>query len=95
MSEATPKTARRFEAADGVVLQAVGDETVLLDLGSGVYYSLNGVASSVWRELQAGRTVAELVEALLDRYDVERERAAEDVRVLIDEAVEYRLLQAR
>jgi hypothetical protein len=82
-----------FVAAEGVVAQAVGDETVLLDLGSGTYYSLNGSASVVWHALEGGGTVGTVIETLLDHFDVDGEQAAEDAARLIGEAVERGLLE--
>lgn len=84
--------AKRYSVCETVVAQQVGEETVLLELDSGTYYSLNGVASAVWRGITDGLSIPELVDAVLDRYDVSREQAATDVERLLDDDADLGLL---
>ncbi|MFA6449417.1 MAG: PqqD family protein [bacterium] len=58
-------------------------ETVLLDLKSGVYYSLNEVGSEIWRLLADKATEEELVDAITAKYEVAKDEAARDVSELI------------
>src|SRR5271165_4047112 len=62
---------------------AVGNESVILGLKNSVYYGMNPVGASVWKLLQGRRTVAELRDALLDEYDVEKERCEQDLMDLL------------
>lgn len=59
--------------------------TVILDQRSGYYFQLNPPGSTVVRMLLDGAGEDEAVAALLETYDVERERAARDVRELVDQ----------
>ena len=49
-----------------------GDEKVLMGVDSGLYYGVNSVGGQIWDEIQKALTVNELVERLMERYEVER-----------------------
>ena len=66
-----------------VMARQVGEETVILDLGSGTYFGLDPVGARVWALLAAGKTVGEACAALLDEYEVEAPRLEQDVRGLL------------
>jgi len=57
------------------------DEVVVIDMVSGVYYSLRGTAVDMWTMVEAGASPAEIGAALGARYDASGEtlaRAADD-----------------
>ena len=76
-----------------MVGRRIGDEYVLVPLaGRGAdldsILNLNRVAAFVWEQLDGERSGGEVVEALLERFDVERARAEQDYLELIDTLVE-------
>ena len=61
-------------------------ETVLLDLGSGVYYGLDAVASKAWHEIcDQRRSIADAVAKMLTVYEVDEPTLLRDVTTLADE----------
>jgi Coenzyme PQQ synthesis protein D (PqqD) len=44
---------------------------VILHLGSGTYYGLNAVGSTVWDLIQEARTIAEIHDRLLQQYEAD------------------------
>ena len=77
--------AAAYQQSDSVLVQPVGDETVLLDLDSGTYFTLDGVGTAIWREIEAGQGFDAIVEAVVERYDVDREQAVSDTSELLTE----------
>jgi hypothetical protein len=73
----------------------IKDETVLLQLDSGKYFSLNRVGTVIWEQLKAPISVSELVDAVLDRFEVEREQCDADTRRLIAALVEAGFVEVR
>jgi len=63
---------------------AVGEESVILGLQNSVYYGVNPVGASIWKLLQRQRSVAELRDAVLEEYDVEKERCERDLLDLLE-----------
>jgi len=59
------------------------DEAAILNLASGVYYGLDPVGARIWHLIQQPRSVQEVLDTLLDHYEVERERCARDLLALL------------
>jgi hypothetical protein len=64
---------------DGLVARLVGDETVILDLESGEFYSLNGVGSFIWERINEGAGLNEIVDSMVEHYEVEHDDARADL----------------
>jgi hypothetical protein len=77
-----------------VLARQVGDETVILHLGSGNYYGLDPVGARVWQLLGEGRTPADACEQLLAEYDVSRAQLEGDLRSLLQDLLANGLLTA-
>lgn len=77
---------------DGVSWQVVGDDVIVLDLEGSVYLKLVGTGRALWEELSRSCTQPELVAALVDRYDVHTDRAAQDVGRFLGDLRARRLL---
>lgn len=59
-------------------------EVLMMSIERGTYFTLNGVASDIWRRLDARCSFAELIDQLTAEYDVSRETIAEDVRAWLN-----------
>jgi hypothetical protein len=68
-----------------IVDRDLDGEAVLLDLKTGVYYSLNEVGAEVWRLLGDGADETEIAEAIVAAYEVTPEEAAADISELIND----------
>jgi len=86
---------KRFEPPRDVQSRRFHDETVVLDLVRGEYFSLDEVGSKVWDSLVAGSSVPEVVAALEKEFDADAERIEADVVALVDDLVARRLLVER
>lgn len=84
----------RYELCPAVVSQSVGGETVIIDMQTETYFGLNGVGSVVWSLLAGSASVQEIVDVVVDRFDVTTERAVADIRRLLDELEEAGLVGA-
>jgi hypothetical protein len=75
-----------------VLAQELAGETVLLDLASESFFGLDEVSTRVWQLLRSGTGQAQLVETLLDEYEVEREVLEKDVGQLLGRLSEAGLI---
>ena len=75
-----------------VMARQVGDETVILDLGSGTYFGLDPVGARIWQLIGEGNTLGEICDTMLDEYDVAREALERDVVELADKLLEQKLI---
>jgi hypothetical protein len=72
-----------FTPSPAVNATLLDRETVLLNLESGVYFTLNAAGTVVWELLAAGRTLEEVLSALCARYDISEETARADLTALL------------
>ena len=78
---------------DDLVWRGVAGETIILDLRTSLYLSLNTAAASLWQALEKGATERQLVESLCTAFGIGADRAGEDVKAFIACCVERDLLE--
>ncbi len=80
---------------DQVLFRDLDGESVLLHLGSGLYFGLDEVGTRIWNLLGEGRSLNEIEKSILTEYDVSAEEVQGDVRRLVEELTENGLLEVR
>ena len=75
-----------------VMSRLVGDEIVLLDLSSGLYFGLDGVGQRIWQAVADGKKLSETVDIVVAEYDVARDQATADVLQFASTLLERGLL---
>jgi hypothetical protein len=59
-------------------------EGILVDLNTRRYYQLNESAMIVWKGLEQGKTVSQIVDDFTSTYEIEPDRAAVSVERLVN-----------
>ena len=81
---------------DGFILRTVAGETVALPTGEtanlDMMITLNETGKFLWERLNVGAETEELVDALLEAYDVDRETADASVRRFVEKLKELDFL---
>ncbi|HTW95509.1 MAG TPA: PqqD family protein [Tepidisphaeraceae bacterium] len=80
-------------AAKAQVSSLVNDEVVILNVDTGVYHGVDGVAAFVWQRLNAPVTVNDLCDAVMREYDVDAERCRADIAALLADFANNGLIQ--
>lgn len=83
---------RTLVISSEVIAQEVAGETVLLDMNSEQYFSLDTVGTRIWQMLGQSMDIAEIREQLLQEYDVSEQQLARDVDELIAVLLEQGLV---
>lgn len=66
---------------DRYVSRRVGEETILLDVENGRYYTLNEAAATIYEGMVQDRSSAEICRAVLERFSgVDKSAAVQDIR---------------
>ena len=84
----------RLQLSDDATFQTMGpsQDTVLLSLSSGYLYTCNETATAFLRALNGQRTVAEIIDALAEGYDVSLHQLHSDMVELAEQLLAARLL---
>ncbi|HEY2536878.1 MAG TPA: PqqD family protein [Solirubrobacteraceae bacterium] len=78
--------------APHVVHETIDGETILIHLGTGAYYSLEGVGAHVWGLAVAGGEEGEILAEVQSRYDEDPQIVGEAVEALLRRLLEEELL---
>ena len=87
-----PLTARII-VPDGVLVQELQGESVLLNVNTENYYGLDEVGTRMWAVLSETPSIAEAIDTLLEEYEVERSILESDVDDLLTELLEKKLIK--
>ena len=71
-----------------------GGEGILVDLNTKKYYQLNETAMAVWKGLEKGKTMGEIVADITSSYEVPTDKATLSVQRIVDNFQTYKLLGA-
>ena len=67
-------------------------ETVILELNSGVYYGLNETGSLIWNSIQQSKTLEEIQDVILEKYEVEPQTCTYYILELVQDLVDKGLV---
>ena len=77
----------------GVQGTTMDGETVLLDLSSGRYYTLNRLGSVIWEQCMRRQAISTIHAGLCERFEVGSGQALDDLLVLVNTLIQEGLLQ--
>jgi len=75
----------RIEIPEEVLFKPVGDEIILLNLESGIYYGLDAVGSRFWSILEEERDVDAALVRMGEEFEVDAATLERDCRELLGE----------
>lgn len=73
----------------------LAEESVILNLKSGVYYGLNAVGAWIWNQIQNPQTVNALQEGMLGKYNVDPELCERDLFSLLQDLIAAELIEVQ
>jgi hypothetical protein len=74
---------------------SLGDDTIILDMRVGLYFSLDNVGAFVWQLVQQPTSVRELRQAVLGTFDVDPSVCERDLLALLYELSDKKLIEIR
>lgn len=83
----------RVEVDKELVCQELDGEMVLLDMNSGLYFGIDAVGTRIWQMLEEKVPPVKMVDLLLQEYEVEAERCAQQVLAFLLNLEENKLVK--
>lgn len=75
----------KIKASQEVISAELGEEVSLLNIKTGVYYTLNAIGSTIWRQIKNPRSLSEIKAELLEEFSVDEDRCERDLLSLVGE----------
>jgi len=89
-------TPKRFRKANpNIIHERFDDETVIVNLDNGNYYSFNHVGSNVWSLVESGLTVNEIIDRLNHSYEENHINIESSVHQFLGELQQEKLIVPR
>lgn len=79
-----PKRARIAINPQHLVAELDGD-VVIMSIDTGTYYGLDAVGACVWKLLEQPRTFAEVIDGVVERFEVGAEVVEKDLTAFLNE----------
>ena len=76
-----------------ILFQEVGGESVLLNLRTGLYFSLDEIGTRMWHAVVEEGSFRRALGILLEEYKVGKKRIEEDLLRLAEELVDHGLVE--
>ena len=76
-----------------IIQSTIGEEVVMLDMDSGFYFGLNSVASIIWAKLEKAKSFEEVVNELLEEYNIDRQTCENDTRAFLDQLFQKNIVK--
>ena len=93
MNHTTLSSDTKFQVADSVFPSQMEQEKVILSLNSGKYYGLDELGARILDLLQQSHSLGEITNIICQEYEVEAEECDRDVRELLEELLEAKLIE--
>jgi hypothetical protein len=78
---------RRLVPSPSVHTRLFDSDLVILDLARGEYLALDAIGTILWQGLEAGRSLEDVADDIVDEYDVELEQVMADLEALAEDLV--------
>ena len=82
-------------AVSDQVSSDLGGEAVILSMKTGIYHGLNEVGAKVWDLIEQPKTVKEIQELIVEKYEVEPEVCHNDLLVLLKDLQAAGLIEVK
>ena len=82
-------------ATEGLAIADLDEEAVVLDVNSGIYYGLNEVGARVMVLLKEPTSLSDIVNAMLQEYEVEGEQLKRDLMAFLQEMKDQQLIRIK
>jgi len=86
----TPES--KFTPDPRLQVRVLDGEAVILNTETGAYFGANKVGTHIWELYAAGKSLSEVIEGVLERFQVEPDVAEKDVYAYTEQLVEAGLL---
>lgn len=82
-----------YQRRPDLIGASVDDEMVMMSVEKGQYYGLRGIAPRVWELLETPHTFDQLVDRILEEFEVDRAVCEKDMNGFLEKVEELGLIE--
>lgn len=85
---------KKFKIKKGFITQKMGDKLTIFDAEESLLYTFNETASYIFNKLKLGWDKQKIIEALVKKYSITREKAKKDYTELMIDLKKKRIISS-
>jgi hypothetical protein len=66
------------------ISETIDGETIIINLETGYYYSVNKTATLIWNEIQKNNSIKNITQHFLNHYEIDHDAAEKSIKEIID-----------
>lgn len=78
---------------DNFVESDIEGQTVMMSIENSKYFGMDEIGTSIWNNLTDSISFSQLIEKLLEEYDIDREICEKDTRDYLDRLLDFKLIK--
>lgn len=75
-----------------LITSEVDGERVMMDMKTGEYFGLDSIGTRIWDLIESPAKISEIIEILINEFDVSKEQCENDTIEFISELVDKKLV---
>ena len=76
-----------------IISSEIDGETVMMDSSFNNYFGLKEIGTCIWQLLEEKRSVREVCETLIDKYDVSHDQCLKDILPFLEELHKQQMIE--
>jgi methyltransferase-like protein len=86
-----------FSHSPNIVTRKTGNEYILVPVANNIadmnsVYTLNETGAFIWEQFDGKRSLKEIIDSLVEEYDVDYDSASKDVAEFVDNMTKYLII---
>ena len=86
---------QKFKVNETCAHTSIGNKSIILNVENGQYYELNSSSSLIWKLINDGKSVAEIISTITEEFDIKDIDIHESVIKFINSCTELNFIQER
>ena len=82
-----------YKQAENIECQQFDQESILLNIQTGIYFRLNEMGGYIWPLLDGEHSIHEIVDSIVDEFEVSADAAEKDFLCFMDELLKEEIVQ--
>tara|TARA_B100002019_G_C21220924_1_gene574700 strand:+ start:345 stop:629 length:285 start_codon:yes stop_codon:yes gene_type:complete len=74
---------------------SIGSKSIILNIENGQYYELNSTSTLIWKLINEGNTIADLINTISNEYNIEVEVIDESVNKFVNSCLKLNFIQEK
>jgi len=89
------KVERKIVRKEDVLASEMDGELVMMSVTQGKYFSIGQSGVAIWRLLDQERTVTEIIQLLIEQYEVDEETCRKEVTRFVELLIQKELVEVK